>query len=185
MKKRWAKSWSESERGQKIARIDKSSRQSAARTSAREAASQFRLTHAPVNHHLKRIQKIDSARCPACGASDETIQHFLLSCPSYAPERWALAQAAKKKKRLSMETLLGDREMIIPLASHIDVTHRSKKNGEQNNPAMLHHPMQNQAGATRTQVLRQPIHPKNSLKLPPITSTRTLVTAVALTTKLK
>ena len=76
---------------------------------------------------------MDSARCPACGEDDETIQHFLLSCPSYGYERWALNQQARKlRKQLSLEMLLGDPNMIIPLANYIDATQRFKKPGEQN-----------------------------------------------------
>ena len=59
---------------------------------SREAASlaQFRLSHAPDldvwtlgNFYLKRIRKVDSARCPACGTDEETIEHYL---PAILPE---------------------------------------------------------------------------------------------------
>ena len=103
---------------------------------SREAASrivQFRISHTPVNHYLNRIQKVDSARCPACSADEETIEHCLLHCPSYAHKRWALAQLAKKsRKQLSMETLLGDPNMTVPLANYIDATQHFKTPGEQN-----------------------------------------------------
>jgi hypothetical protein len=33
---------------------------------------------APLNKYLKWIQRVDSSRCPACGADEETIEHFLL-----------------------------------------------------------------------------------------------------------
>jgi hypothetical protein len=103
---------------------------------SREAASriaQLRLTHAPVNQYLKRIRKVDSARCPACGADKETIEHFLLSCLSYAHERWTLAQIVRKKKKyLTLETLLGNPDLVLPLANYIDATQRFKI-GEQSN----------------------------------------------------
>jgi ribonuclease HI len=140
----WATKWKASERGQKTMRIDKSTpskkflKAISTAELSRETASriaQFRLSHAPLNKFLKRIQKVDSARCPACGADEETIEHFLLTCPSYAHERWALTQAARKeKKALNLGTLLGDHEMILPLASYIEATHRFSKPGEQNNP---------------------------------------------------
>jgi hypothetical protein len=95
-----------------------------------EAASQiaqFRLTHTLVNQYLKHIGKVNSARCLACGADEETIEHFLLRCPSYAHERWALAQQAKKqRKQMSMETLLGTPKMAVHLANYIDTTNQFK-----------------------------------------------------------
>ena len=101
------------------------SRQSASRI------AQFRLSHAPVNHFLKQIGKVDSARCPACGADNETIEHFLLACPNYAHERWTLTRQARKlRKQLTMETLLGDHNMVASLASYIDATQRFRSDGE-------------------------------------------------------
>ena len=87
--------------------------------------------HAPVNQYLKRIGKVDSAQCPACGAEEETIEHLLLRCPSYEHERWALArQARKQRKYMTMETLLGTPEMVIHLANYIDATNRFKYAGK-------------------------------------------------------
>ena len=55
------------------------------------------------------------------------IEHFLLICPSYAYEQWALAQQANKlKKSISMKTLLGMPELIIPLAKFIDASGQFK-----------------------------------------------------------
>ena len=135
-KKEWTQEWKESERGKKAVAIDKTtpsktfllaiSDDKISRTSASRIA-QLRLNHAPVNHFLKKIGRVDSARCPACGAEDETINHFLFACPSYAHERWPLKQIAKKlQKPLTAETLLGDKRMIRPLANYIDATHRFK-----------------------------------------------------------
>jgi len=71
--------------------------------------SQLKLTHIPLNSYLKWFKRADNARCPACGADKETIGHFLLFCPAYTHERWALARQVKKKKKLlTIETLLGD-----------------------------------------------------------------------------
>jgi len=56
---------------------------------------------------------------------NETIAHFLLHCPMYAFERWALAKHAKKRhKEFTVETLLGDPELAIPLANYMDGTGR-------------------------------------------------------------
>jgi zinc-binding in reverse transcriptase len=51
---------------------------------------QMRVGHTPLNSFLHRIQKVDSARCPACGDPRETVEHFLLRCPKYAHECWPL-----------------------------------------------------------------------------------------------
>ena len=140
LKNIWTKSWRISERGKRIVKIDPSAPSKKFLNTlshadlSREAASriaQLRLTHAPVNSFLKRINKVDNARCPACGAVEETIEHFLLHCPNYAYERWALAQQANKQhKRLSLETLLGTPDMAIPLANYIDASGRFKLDTE-------------------------------------------------------
>jgi hypothetical protein len=81
------------------------------------------LSHAPVNRYIKRIGKVNSARCPACGAEQETIEHFLLEGPSYAQERWALNRQAKKlRKQLTLETL---RAGHGPTASKLHGCHAS------------------------------------------------------------
>jgi len=140
-KKKWKQEWRDSARGWKTARFDNStpskrfvlaiSKEGISRNAASRIA-QFRLNHTPVNHYLKKIGKVDSAKCPMCGAEEEMIEHLLLLCPSYAHERWALSQQAKKRsKHLTLETLLGDQHMIKPLANYIEVTHRFTKAGEQ------------------------------------------------------
>ena len=96
--------------------------------------AQLRLTHIPLNSYLKRIRRVDSARCPACGADEENITHYLLNCPSYAHERWALAQHARKeRKAITVKVLLGDPKFILPLAAYIQAMGRFKQHGEQSN----------------------------------------------------
>jgi hypothetical protein len=103
---------------------------------SRTAAStitQFRLSHTPLNSYLKRIRKVDNARCPACGEDEESIEHFLLRRPSYAYERWDLTQHARKKhKALSLVTILGDPQFTMPLAAFIQATGRFTQPGERN-----------------------------------------------------
>jgi hypothetical protein len=67
--------------------------------------AQFRLAHAPLNQYLKRIGRVDSARCPAYGdeGSEETAEHFLLRCSAYAHEAPA---ASKLRKPMTMETVV-------------------------------------------------------------------------------
>jgi len=43
--------------------------------------------HAPLNKHLHRIGKADSATCPCCHEHEETITHFLLHCPVHQQAR--------------------------------------------------------------------------------------------------
>jgi len=94
--------------------------------------SQLRLTHIPLNSYLERFERADNARCPACGADDETIGRFLLLCPAYAHERWTLARQVKKKKKpLNVETLLRDPNLVTPLGNFISVTQRFTSHGEQ------------------------------------------------------
>jgi ribonuclease HI len=136
LKKKWTEDWRNSARGRKTAKLDEStpskkllkgiSDQKLSRVAA-SCIAQFRLGHAPVNQYLKRIGRVDNARCPACGDDEETPEHFLLQCPSYAHERWALAQNVKKKRQnMSMKTLLGNPELVLPVANYIEATNRFK-----------------------------------------------------------
>jgi hypothetical protein len=89
--------------------------------------SQLTISHVPLNAYLARFKKVDNARCPACGVLKEDIVHFLLTCPSYAHERWKLKQQVKKKKKpFTLQTLLVEPDLTIPLASFIDATNRFK-----------------------------------------------------------
>jgi hypothetical protein len=140
LKKEWQDGWKKSKQGIALARIDESTPSgrflkaiSNPKLPREEASSiaQLRLKHFPLNRYLKRIRKVDNARCPAYGADEENIEHFLLSCPSYAYERWNLARHAEKKhKPLTIKTLLGDKEFVLPLAMYIQATGRLKIQGE-------------------------------------------------------
>jgi len=126
LKKRWKKEWTATTRGQKVAHIDgttpskkflKSVSQTKLSHVNASRIAQLRLGHAPLNKYLNRMRQVDSARCPACRDDEETPEHYLLHCPSYVHERWALAQQAiKLHKALIMETLLGELEMAKTLA---------------------------------------------------------------------
>ena len=140
LKKEWQVGWRESERGRALARIDDTAPSSIflkaisnPKLPREEASSiaQLRLRHIPLNRYLKQICKVDSARCPACGENEEDIEHFLLRCPNYAYERWNLARlAVKKRKPLTTEIILGDKDFVIPLATYIQATGRFKLPGE-------------------------------------------------------
>ena len=91
------------------------------------------MQHFPLNSYLHKIKCVDKANCPACGEIEENITHFLLTCPMYAHERWALARAARKlMKNMTVEVLLGEPELASPLANYIESTGRFRdKPGEQ------------------------------------------------------
>ena len=64
-------------------------------TLTREEASiltQVRTGHTYLNAYLKRVGKIDSARC-ACGEDNETVKHVILSCP-----QWQIARQELRKE---------------------------------------------------------------------------------------
>ena len=142
LKKAWSKTWRNSSRGKKAARLDESTPSAkfinmiSNKDISHKAASrisQLRIGQAPLNQYLKHIGRVNSARCPVCRADEETIEHFVLACPSHAHERLALSrQAAKISKHLSLKTILGEQEMAVALAKYIVATQRSKTSGEQN-----------------------------------------------------
>jgi len=141
LKYKWTTTWQKSDKGCKMHQIDSSTLSNKflntissdkITCSTASLISQLRLTHAPLNSYLKRFKRTDSARCPACGADKETIEHFLLFCPVYAHERWALAcQVKKQRKTISIVSLLGDPKLVTPLGNFINTTQRFMSCGEQ------------------------------------------------------
>ncbi len=92
---------------------------------------QLRMTDILLDRYLKRIQRVNNARCLACKEDKESIEHFLLRCPSYAYERWTLTQhASNKRKALTLQILFGDPQFILLLAAYIQVTGRFTRPGE-------------------------------------------------------
>jgi len=84
--------------------------------------SQLHITHIPLNSYLHRFKRIDKPRCPACGEREETVEHYLLSCPVYAHERWAMEEYLKRKP--DVKTLLGDPKAMPALKNYIEAMHR-------------------------------------------------------------
>jgi hypothetical protein len=138
LKQNWKRRWRESKRGQSLIKIDKNSpsahflhRISNAKISRRSASliTQLHTGHIPLNKYLKRISRVDSEECPACGAESETVRHFLLECPGYAYERWVLERRLRKRqKEMTIENLLGDAEAIVPLTNFISASGRFTHN---------------------------------------------------------
>ena len=137
LKKKWKDKWVASVRGQRAAHFDgltpskkflKTISQTKLSCVNASRIVQFRLGHTPINMYLRYIRRVDNARCPACGDKEETAEHFLLRCPSYAHERWALAQQANKlRKPLMLDMLLGTPEMARTLAKYIRAMNRFKQ----------------------------------------------------------
>ena len=84
---------------------------------------QLRVGHAPLNGYLNRFKKVDSARCPACGETAETTDHFILRCPKYAHERWALTGHLRDNSP-KLEDILSNAKTVIPLINYIEATGR-------------------------------------------------------------
>jgi hypothetical protein len=51
---------------------------------------QLRSGHVPLNKYLHRISKSPSPRCQQCNEREETVHHFLVSCPKYARQHATL-----------------------------------------------------------------------------------------------
>ena len=134
LKARWEREWRSSKRGQAALKIDSQTPSihflraiSAANIMCRLASliTQLRISHVPLNKHLARIKKVDSSRCPSCGINSKTVEHFLLNCPGYVHERWILEKRLRKKKKdMTMENLLGSKDIAVLLAVYIEATKR-------------------------------------------------------------
>jgi hypothetical protein len=89
LKEKWTNVWRNSSRGASFLKLDKTtpSKNFLSRLSnpalSRKASSlitQLAITHIPLNAYLERFKRTDSARCPACGEAEETVEHFILEC---------------------------------------------------------------------------------------------------------
>ena len=130
----WATEWKNSKRGRAFLRLDKTTpsprflKQISNPNLSRKLASliaQLATSHVPLNAYLYKFKLVDKPQCPACGDSKEDMDHFLLKCPAYAHERWALSQSAKKKRKLlTIEALFSDQDLTVPLANFVKATHR-------------------------------------------------------------
>ncbi len=140
LKSEWRNEWRSAKREKAVAKIDdttpsnkflKALSNPKLLRSIASTIAQLRMTDIPLDGYLKRIQRVDNARCPACREDKESIEHFLLRCPSYAHERWTLTQHASNKcKALTLQILFGDPQFILPLAAYIQVIGRFMRPGE-------------------------------------------------------
>ena len=129
---RWRQDWVASPRYAKFHKIDSSipsrrfikliSNPKISRTDASKIF-QLRAGHVPLNAYLFRFKRKESAQCPACGASKETPQHFLLECPAYARERRKLGPK-KGELEIKHADILSNEKKTIALALYLKATGR-------------------------------------------------------------
>lgn len=130
LKKRWKREWNASTRASKYKNIDPSFPSnkymkliSDDRLSRADISriSQLITGHIPLNAYLERIRRVDSARCPACGHPKENVQHYILECPSYRHERWAMLKHCEGRDP-KIQDILNNSKKVVPLANYIQAT---------------------------------------------------------------
>ncbi|KZV87715.1 hypothetical protein EXIGLDRAFT_569605, partial [Exidia glandulosa HHB12029] len=67
--------------------------------------------------HLHRINCVDSARCPSCGARSESVRHYLQHCPTFADARWRMRTRLGRRAE-KMRTLLFTSQGLDELARY-------------------------------------------------------------------
>lgn len=85
---------------------------------------QLRTGHAPLNVYLHRIGKLVRPSCPACGAQEETVKHFVLDCPGHAHKRWYLKKAADAHKMGLLKFALSTEDGVKEIMEFINGTER-------------------------------------------------------------
>jgi hypothetical protein len=130
----WTTKWKDSKRGKAFLRLDKTTlspsflKWISNPSLSRKLASlivHLAISHVLLNAYLHKFKLIDKSQCLAYSDGNEDEEHFLLKCPAYAHERWALLQLARKKKKLlTIKTLFNNQDLMIPLANFVKATHR-------------------------------------------------------------
>ena len=85
LKNKWKSDWRSTHRGKELAAIDANTPSAFLRAISKADLSrrctsmitQLITAHIPLNSYLKRVNKVDSASCPSCRATYETVRHFL------------------------------------------------------------------------------------------------------------
>lgn len=90
---------------------------------------QLRTGHVPLNVYLHRIRKAEGPCCPPCRHPKENVKHYIMDCPSYAHEHWALYKNSKKKN-LNLADLLNDKNMAVLVANFIQATGQFGRDAE-------------------------------------------------------
>ncbi|KAG2051098.1 hypothetical protein BDR06DRAFT_959268 [Suillus hirtellus] len=85
----------------------------------------LRTGHAPLNKHLHRIGKAERPSCPHCRDTEESVFHFLTTCPQYQRERH-LMTCALGRNATSLPFLLSDPAATPHLVRYINATGRMR-----------------------------------------------------------
>ncbi|KAJ7501420.1 hypothetical protein B0H11DRAFT_2373680 [Mycena galericulata] len=83
---------------------------------------QLRSHHIPLARHLHRLKKSPSPTCPCCDMCDETVDHYLHSCPAHEEAR-RLLHATSPLARYSKH-LLSDPKLLPDLFLYVQRTRR-------------------------------------------------------------
>jgi hypothetical protein len=87
----------------------------------------LRTGHAPLNKHLYDIKVSENPGCEACGnREDESVRHYLLSCPAYEPARRTLRRKLGTRNAGDIAFLLGKRKALKTPFAYVDQTRRFK-----------------------------------------------------------
>jgi ribonuclease HI len=124
--------WKESPRYERMAKIDKALPSKGfmklVEGLPRKKASllfQLRSGHVPLRAHLYRIKREESPMCAGCEGAEETVHHYLMTCPAYAEARRAMV-AEGGRHTLIAAKLLNDEKLLTPLFRYIARTQRFK-----------------------------------------------------------
>ena len=130
---RTQKRWRKSQRHAKAAKIDESMPSmkflALTRMLPRTKASlmlQLRTGHIALNKHLHCIGKSDTPTCPACGLEEETVRHFLVTCPAREGLRGEMRKELGRDAG-SMQKLLADPETAPMVLRYVRSTGRLNK----------------------------------------------------------
>lgn len=86
--------------------------------------TQLRTQKIPLNDHLSKIKKADSARCQQCQRSRrETVQHYLFECLKYRVQRQRMDKAHKRNKR-NLIKIFARKQDTMFLLRYIETTQR-------------------------------------------------------------
>jgi len=76
--------------------------------------------------HLKRCKKVESATCENCREGDETVEHYLMYCKSYAAQRRRLREEIGNEREVDTD-LLGRPELYPALFRYLWRTERFRE----------------------------------------------------------